>query len=73
MIKISIKDSEGGKEMTVPIPYCLGKHMMRTDGGIPADVVDKLIKELKAFSKKNPGFCLVEVKSADGDEITITL
>ncbi|MBE6714760.1 MAG: hypothetical protein E7575_05695 [Ruminococcaceae bacterium] len=75
MIKIRILDPESEKEKVIPIPYFAMKKVLgvviQTEKG--KGCLDKIVSDLKKFSKKNPGFIFVDIKDSDGTEVTITL
>jgi len=79
MIKIRVKDNTESKPRVIPVPYTalgmiFGKADISESGeAVPGALGKTIIKELKQFAKKNPGFVFIEVKDSDGSEVTITL
>ena len=77
MIKIHIKEPEG--EKTIPIPYFAVKSFLLKaneatgSSGEHKKSVNELIKVLRTYAKKNPGFVLVDIHDKEGTDVTISL
>ncbi len=81
-MRLIIKNKEGvGLRIPVPAGILLtrtagdlvSKHLKQSGTGLTKQQATALLKELKRFTRRHPGWVLVEVKSADGGYIKITL
>ncbi len=77
MVKIHIKEPES--EKSIPIPYFAIKSFLLKANEVTGNSeehkksVNELMKVLRTFTKKNPGFVLVDIHDKEGTEVKITL
>ncbi len=77
MVKIHIKELEGDK--TIPLPYfAIKKFLIKANESSQNNEeniqkINDIIKAIKAFAKKHPGFVLAEIQDKQGTGITISL
>lgn len=82
-MKIQIRDDDRNFHLTLPTQLIFSRFVLRmvlkhssfgeSVKGLPPGAADKLIDELKRIQKKHGTWELVEVKSADGETVKITL
>ena len=82
-MKIQIRDDDRNFHLTLPTKLVFNRFVLRmvlkhssfgeSVKALPPGAADKLIEELKRIQKKHGAWDLVEVKSADGETVKITL
>lgn len=78
-MKIQIKDADHNFHLTLPTKLIFSKFVLRMvlkhSGvkGLSPEGTDRLIAELKRIKKRHGAWELVQVQSADGENVTITL
>ncbi len=75
MIKICINDPEEKIEKVIPMPYIVIEKILShaLNGEDNKDTINDVLKQLKSFSKKNPGFAIVDIHDHEGTTIKITI
>jgi len=75
MIKICIKDPEEHIDKVIPLPYVIIKKALgnASDNGKSTDAINDVLKQLKRFAKRNPGFVIVDIHESGGTTIKITI